>query len=408
MAEHSLLKELRETQERLRLSEQRLKTSQKITRVGSWELELVNPDDIDVNNLYWSDQTYVLFGYEPGTFKPSNERFFQSVHPDDRSAIKEAVLEALATGKNYDIEHRIVLPDGSIRFVHEISEVIMDPQTNKPLRMLGTVQDITEQRKLRDQLMIAQKMECVGRLSGSIAHDFNNLLCAIYSNIEALEKHTTSNETAERYLKNIRTAAERGTGLIRRLLTFSRRQNSKPSYHDLNDLLLEAYEMIGPLLGPRVELSLSLSPKVGKIPIDAGQLNQVIMNLALNARDAMPSGGTLHIATSEVQIKESQELDIKAGHYARLTVRDNGHGMSEDVLINIFEPLFTTKDKGTGLGLPIVYGIVKQSGGHIVAESEPGKGTKFEIFLPACKRASRQKGAEHSMSSRHLSASTPA
>lgn len=373
-------------EDRLKLSERRLKVAQKIAKIGSWDLELHSLVDMDVNTLNWSDQVFRIFGYEPGAIEVSNENFFKGVHPDDREKVKFAVQEALQSGKDYDIEHRICLPDGTEKIVHELSEVIVDEQTGKAVSMAGTVQDITEQKKLLHQLVGAQKMESIGRLAGGIAHDFNNLLAAILGNIEVMQREISPESKSYRNLKNIEATAKRAADLTNQLLAFSRQQVLTPVVQDLNALVVEASKMLSRLIGADIEMDLSLEPDLGFVEVDSSQVIQIILNLAINARDAMPSGGHLSIETSQVLVTQKDPLRtyIKSGNYAQLKVADTGLGMSPEVLEKIFEPFFTTKQegRGTGLGLATVYGIVKQSSGFVSAESEVGKGTAFKVLFP--------------------------
>ncbi len=371
-------------EKRLRLSERRLATAQQIANIGSWELDLSNLEDINSNPLYWSDQAYRIFGFEPGKVEASNELFFKSVHPDDRDKITKAVAEALRTQTNYDLEHRIVLPNGTERIVHELSQIVFDEKSGAPVLMAGTVQDITEKKKLLNQLTAAQKMESLGRFTGGIAHDFNNMLTAIYGNLDAMALLLAENHPATKYLKSIQTTARRAEELVDQLMAFSRQRALAPTVQDLNALIVETTKILSRVLGADIEVTVSTLASLGKIEVDPSQVTQIVLNLALNARDAMPKGGTLSLATSQVNVSEYSSLNLRPGNYARLTVTDTGHGMTPDVLEKIFEPFFTTKQpgKGTGLGLSTVYGIVRQSGGMILVESQPSKGTKFEIFLP--------------------------
>lgn len=245
-----------------------------------------------------------------------------------------------------------------------------------------------ERRLLEDQFRQAQKLESIGGLAGGVAHDFNNLLTVIAGYSEMLQQDTTVNSSLREPLQEISRAAARATDLTRQLLTFSRRQATEPKRMAVNQLLGNIEKMLGRLIGEDVRLVFSLSPDAGAISVDPGQFEQVIMNLAVNARDAMPQGGNLTIATALVVAGESKahsQLAIIPGMYVSITVSDNGVGMSAEVRAHIFEPFFTTKElgKGTGLGLSTVYGIVKQSGGFIWADSAPGQGCAFRMLFPA-------------------------
>jgi PAS domain S-box-containing protein len=248
-------------------------------------------------------------------------------------------------------------------------------------------EDVTEKRTLELQLRMAGKMEAVGRLSGGIAHDFNNLLGVIIGYSQVLKRRLDPGHALREHVEEIEKAGQRATALTRQLLAFSRKQILTPSILELNGLVLDMVKMLPRLLGEDIEVSTCLSPDLGKVKADHSQIEQVVMNLAVNARDAMPKGGKLRIETANVEMDQayaSRHPGAKAGHYVKLAVIDSGTGIDKKVLAHIFEPFFTTKEvgKGTGLGLATVYGVVKQSGGYIWVDSEPGQGASFQIFLP--------------------------
>jgi nitrogen-specific signal transduction histidine kinase len=247
--------------------------------------------------------------------------------------------------------------------------------------------DTTEETKLQLQLQQSQKMEAVGRLAGGIAHDFNNLLMVIAGHGELLQDKLSKESPLRRHADEIRQTAERATALTRQLLAFSRRQVLQPRVLDLNAVVVEMESMLQRLIGEDIELVARLNPELGRVKADSSQLEQVLMNLAVTARDAMPQGGKLTIVTENVQLDEAYantHLAVNPGPYAMLAVSDTGRGMEKEALAHLFEPFFTTKEKGkgTGLGLATVYGIVKQSGGNIWVYSEPGHGTTFKVYLP--------------------------
>ena len=249
------------------------------------------------------------------------------------------------------------------------------------------VEDITERRNLERQLRMAAKMEAVGRLSGGIAHDFNNLLGVMIGYNQILERKVEQDSPLQEYIEEIKKAGQRATSLTRQLLAFSRQQILSPRVLNLNDLLSDMAKMLPRLIGEDIVVSTGLDPAIGKVKADPGQVEQVVMNLAVNARDAMPNGGTLAIKTANETLDEMyarHHPGAKPGEYVMLSVTDSGIGMNSEVLLHIFEPFFTTKEvgKGTGLGLATVYGVVKQSGGYVWVDSEIGKGTSFQIFLP--------------------------
>ena len=246
--------------------------------------------------------------------------------------------------------------------------------------------DITERRQLEDQLRQSQKMEAVGRLAGGVAHDFNNLLTVISGYGDMIMRGLPPDDPLHGCIEEVLKASSRATSLTNQLLAFSRRQVIQPKTLDLNILVANMDRMLRRVIGEHIELETVLTPGLGSVKADAGQLEQVIMNLAVNARDAMPEGGRLFIRTGNVDVPHSSRLhaDVRPGCYVRLTVADTGKGMDAEIMVHLFEPFYTSKatGKGTGLGLSTVYGIVKQSGGEIVVESEPGSGATFHIYLP--------------------------
>ncbi len=376
----------------LRESEAMLAAAQSLAHVGTWQLDLVDLEDVRSNRLRWTDETFRIFGYEPGAVEVTNELFLQAVHSDDRDAVVAAILTALETRTTYEIEHRIVLPDGTERTVHEWGSVVADAD-GRPLQLTGSSQDITErtetERALRvaeERLRQAQKMEAVGRLAGGVAHDFNNLLTAILGYSDFLGARPLDS-AARDDVEEIRKAAKRAAALTQQLLAFSRKQILKTEVLDLGDVLSGLGGMLGRLLGEDVEVSIRLGHDLGCVSADRAQLEQVVVNLAVNGRDAMPRGGTLVLETADVELDEAygrEHVDVPVGRYVMLRVSDTGAGMDRETQRRIFEPFFTTKEmgKGTGLGLATVYGIVKQLGGHIWVYSEVGHGTTFKIYFP--------------------------
>jgi len=253
--------------------------------------------------------------------------------------------------------------------------------------VLLVLDDVTEQRSLREQLNQSQKLEAVGRLAGGVAHDFNNELTIIMGLSDLILTGLNDNDPLRKDMSEISDAAERSSALIRQLLAFSRKQFLEPRILDLNSVLANLEKMLRRLIGEDIELLITLEPELGRVKADPGQIEQVIVNLAVNARDAMPQGGKLTIRTGNVHLDESfvaRHVGSRPGPHVNISVTDTGGGMDEETRTHIFEPFFTTKEpgKGTGLGLSTVYGIVKQSGGSIWVESEPGKGTIFDIYLP--------------------------
>jgi len=247
--------------------------------------------------------------------------------------------------------------------------------------------DITESKRLKEQLLQAQKMEVVGRLAGGVAHDFNNLLTAINGYSELVLNFMEEDNPLRQDVAEIRKAGDRAASLTRQLLAFSRKQVLRPKVLDLNQVMDNMGKMLERLIGSDIDLVINLDSHLGRVMADPGQIEQVVLNLAINARDAMPQGGWLTIETANVDLEESysrRQMDLQPGLYVLVKVSDTGCGMDPETRSRIFEPFFTTKEmgKGTGLGLSTVYGIIKQSGGHIAVHSKPGKGAAFKIYLP--------------------------
>jgi two-component system, cell cycle sensor histidine kinase and response regulator CckA len=266
-----------------------------------------------------------------------------------------------------------------------------------PAAVMGVARDITDRKQLEREFAQAQKMEAVGRLAGGVAHDFNNMLTAILGYSDILRDSLSDRPDALADIEEIRKAGERAGQLIRQLLAFSRKQDLSPEVIDVNALLLEFDKMLHRMIGEDVKVDIATDPQLRRVKVDPHQLEQVVMNLVVNARDAMPHGGDIRIATANVTLDAGfarTHAGAVPGEYVALSVRDTGCGITPDVLAHVFEPFFTTKPegKGTGLGLSTVYGIVKQSGGYIVIESEPGHGTTITVYLPVPAEYSPQVG----------------
>ncbi len=491
----------------LRESHKRLEQSQRIGRVGSWHL------DLQTSEMTWSEQTYHIFGRDPATYKVDLDDVNNQMHPDDKQIVLDAFYKAVQENRPHEIEHRIVMADGSIRYVWEHCEFLPD-EDGKPRYANGTCQDITErhvaEQQLRDseerirrlvdysndavllsdgrgtisfaspaiekitgysveeflktpyvehvhpadmhklaeyarrvysspgvaqratyrirrkdgdwiwleitatdwrhesaigaiisnvrdvservsleeQLNHATKMEGIGRLAGGVAHDFNNLLTAITGYAQLLEARLAHDSVLEAHAQRIIDAAGRATDLTRQLLAFSRKQILQPVVLDINARVKGMESLLLHIIGEDIELKTVLAKDLTPVRADPSQVDQVVMNLAVNARDAMPRGGRLLIETENVHLDESYAAtrpDLVPGMYVQISVSDTGVGMDAATRSRVFEPFFTTKGpgKGTGLGLATVYGIVRQSGGHIWLYSEPGAGTVFKIYIPA-------------------------
>lgn len=391
--------ERKRAEEALREMAENMATAQRIAHFGSWEVKLTRDLEIIDPNL-WSDECYRIFGFEPRSVQATSELFRSCLHPDDREFGAQMIFKVIRERTEISYEYRIVRPDGNIRYIHDQAKVVFDEHTGQPLKVVGTAHDITErkraeetQAKLEEQLRQAHKMESVGRLAGGIAHDFNNLLTVIRGYCDLMQTQIPGGDPLRKDLEQIRRAGERAAGLTRQLLAFSRKQMLAPTSLDLNDLVTNLHKMLGRLIGEDINLVMVLQPGLWSVEADPGQIEQVIVNLAVNARDAMPTGGMLTIETHNVHLDDSYlktHLEAPSGPCVMLAVTDTGHGMDTPTQAHIFEPFFTTKEvgQGTGLGLATAYGIIKQSGGDITVYSEPGHGTAFKIHLPASETAS--------------------
>jgi nitrogen-specific signal transduction histidine kinase len=256
-------------------------------------------------------------------------------------------------------------------------------EAGETAEVVAFVADTTRERRLAEQLQQAQKMEAVGRLAGGIAHDFNNVLTAITGYCELALRKVKPDEPVRRHLEGIRAAADKATAFTRQVLSFSRKQKSSPRLVDLDDLAASVVSMLHPVIGEDIRVVHARSSALWPVMADPGQLQQVLLNLAVNARDAMPEGGELSIETANVDLPDAYSVR-EQGPHVMVAVKDTGVGMSDEVRSHLFEPFFTTKDpgRGTGLGLATVHGIVKQSGGHLVVESAPDRGSTFRVYLP--------------------------
>lgn len=370
-------------EEALRRSEASLVLSQRIGRVGSWHLDLEN------YHMRWSQEACRVFGYDPAACEPSMEAMLSVMHPEDRPAVEAAWKATIDDGAPFRVEYRIVLPDGALRMVLAQGQIVVEPRG--VILFSGTVQDITEHRQLEEQLRQSQKMEAIGQLAGGVAHDFNNILTIIQGHAELLMGGGMDLEEQEESLRQIQQASERAANLTRQLLAYSRRQVLQKQPIDLSTVVAGMTPMIQRLLGETVTLSLKLSSGIPAVLADAGKMEQILMNLSINARDAMPRGGTLTVTIGSEWVNDAhlrRQPEARVGEFVRWSVADNGSGMDARTVQRIFEPFFTTKEfgKGTGLGLATVYGIVKQHDGWIEVESEVGKGAVFHIFLPSTRQ----------------------
>jgi PAS domain S-box-containing protein len=373
-------------------SEARLDRVKKIVRMalrvgkaGAWEL------DLKTGELFWTPEYYELLGVAPG-FRPTVESFLALVHPEDRDLVRASLHRSAREGSPFHDQFRMSLSDG-IHWMERRGVVLRDA-ADKPERIIAITADITERKNaeteresLQGQLLQAQKMEAIGQLAGGVAHDFNNLLMVIRSYSELLQQELVSERQRGR-VQQILNACERASDTTRQLLAFSRRQTIAPRLLDLNGVVRNLWKMLPRLIGEHIALEQQLADNLKFCKADPTHIEQLVLNLVLNARDALPGGGKLRVETANVYLERTQDgtpARVAPGWYSMLAVADDGIGMDPATKARVFEPFFTTKGigKGTGLGLSTVYGIVEQNGGSIMVESEPGRGSTFKVYLPS-------------------------
>ena len=407
-------------------SEQRLQTALKAGRLGAWAL------DVEGMVLNASESCRADFGRRPQDSFPYSD-LRASVHPDDLARMQAALEHTLRTGDDYVIEYRNVWPDGTMHWVDvraralrntvgEVNQLIgvsSDITTRKTSelereRLLGELAserkalseltrtleqrvqertaelmaEVAARERAQEQLLQSQKMESIGQLTGGVAHDFNNLLTAVMGNLELLRKRLPDDPRAQRLIEGAIKGAERGSSLTQRMLAFARQQDLKTSSADMTSLLIGMGDLLERTLGPRITLRLQAPAGLPKAQVDANQIELAILNLAINARDAMPDGGTVNISVDKEQV--GAEKKLREGFYLRVQVSDTGSGMDAATLKKAVEPFFSTKPlgKGTGLGLSMVHGLAVQLGGLLELSSEVGKGTTAALWLPIATKSS--------------------
>ncbi len=379
-----------EALEALHRSEALLNATQSISKIGGWEWNIENQE------MFWTEETLKIHELEPtnGIFEGqeiiSKSIFCYAV--DDRPRIADAFIDCIEEGIPYELECKFTTFKGRDLYIRTAGKPLYEG--DKIVKVLGSIQDITESKKnelerieLLEQLRKTQRLDSIGQLAGGVAHDFNNILAVILGYSEEILASLQPEDPIFKDMEEIVKSGKKALSLTRQLLTFSRKHVFQPQIINLNNAIRDMTKMLGRLVGEDIELTSQMAGDLGNIKVDIAQIEQVLMNLVINAREAMPSGGRLFIETSNVVIEQSSaetDLGLEPGEYVLLSITDTGCGMDKETSNRIFEPFFTTKHNnlGTGLGLSTVYGIVNQSEGIIKVDTEPGKGTTFAIFFP--------------------------
>ena len=360
-------------------AEERMRFALESAEVGIWDW------DIKSGVLSWSTTLERQYGLAPNSFDGRFETFVALIHPEDRESVLAVVGRATTDGTDFSVNNRAVWPDGNVRSLNGLGRIQHDAQ-GQPTRGVGISLDVTERRALETRYQQAQKMDAIGQLASGVAHDFNNLLTVILGFTGFVLEDPAIIERHGSDLGEIIKAAGRASGLTRQLLAFSRQQVLEMAPLDLNKIISEMTAMARRLIGEHIDIHLDLAPRLPLALADRGQLEQVVMNLLVNARDAMPEGGKITITTTHRQFDNSRSYHgpVIEGHYVLLSVTDTGSGMTKETQRRLFEPFYTTKaaGKGTGLGLSTAYGIVKQSKGYIFVDTELGRGTTFTAYWP--------------------------
>ncbi|HMX94217.1 MAG TPA: response regulator [Elusimicrobiota bacterium] len=374
----------RETEHQKEKAEEDLRAQEEQYRlIAEHTRDLIYLLDAKGQFTYLSPSFQKTLGYAPEEL--IGKKAFSLLHPDDKTAARKAFQEALESRTGRTVPYRCKMKTGAWVLFESVVSWAFDDK-GVPNKAVIVSRDIDERKRLEEQVRQAQKMEAVGRLAGGVAHDFNNLLTAITGYSDLLLRSLDRMDPRRADVEEIKETAARAATLTQQLLAFSRRQITQPTVLDLNHVVSNLEKMLRRLIGEDIQLRTVLTPHIHRVRADLGQIEQIVINLGVNSRDAMPEGGKLVIETANREIQAGEEAtgDIPPGHYAVLSVTDTGCGMDPKTLNHLFEPFFTTKEKGhgTGLGLSTVYGIVQQSGGHIRVKSALGEGTTFWIYLP--------------------------
>lgn len=379
---HSDITERIEYEHKLQKCESHLREAQRLAKTGT---SVYCPA---TGLLEWTEETYLIFGFDPAAPPPSREELFRRIHPEDNNKYQPLYQRALSTGESFEMDLRVVSSYTPTKWVH----VIVNPQTddhNQVTHLATVVMDITENKLLEERLLRTQSLERVGRLAGGVAHEFNNILTAIEGYAEMSLSELTPFSPVRNYILQINRAATRAAHLTSQLLSFASKQIISCRVLNLNDLLRKFLPELTKSLGSTISVDVKLEKLPWNIKADAEQLHEAIMEITLNSKDSMPDGGLLIIETSNVFVDmefERYHPGLQSGNYVMLAINDTGKGMSRETQLSVFDPFFTTGDFGSGhgLGLAAAYGIIRQHGGYIWLYSEPGHGSTFKILLPRC------------------------
>jgi two-component system, cell cycle sensor histidine kinase and response regulator CckA len=361
----------------------RLGLAQQAGKIGTFEWNLLT------DRVTWSIELEALYGLAPGSFDNSHTYWLDTIYPEDRPKVEAELNKSRQLRQGLDLEFRIVDPDTNIQWIAIKSNIFLD-RTGNPTRTIGMHMDITEKKQLEQQFLRAQRLESLGTLASGIAHDLNNILTPILSVAQLLPLRLTNiDDRSQNLLKILESSARRGADLIKQILSFARGIEGKRVCLQPHHLLVDIQKIVQQTLPKSIEIDTDIAADLWTVMGDMTQLHQVLMNLCVNARDAMPQGGTLSIQATNCSIDETfarNQLDATVGNYVAITVADTGTGIQPQLLHRIFDPFFTTKEigKGTGLGLSAVMGIVKSHDGFLDVQSQVNQGTQFQIYIPAC------------------------
>ena len=359
----------------LRESEEKLKEALRIGKMGSWEY------DIESREVAWSSHLFELLDRDPNLGPPDSAVDLASYYPKDSERLVSNTLRAIETGETFSMDYYVELPSGGSAYHHSTFRPLKD-QSGRVLKVMGTVQDITERKRMEEELVKIQKLESLGVLAGGIAHDFNNILSSIWGNIGLAKMDIEPRERAFESLDEAVRACRHAADLTARLLTFSKGGTPVKKPASIAKLIRDAADLA--LSGSNVRCEFDLPDDSLAAEVDEGQIKQVFHNLILNAVQAMAEGGDIRVRAEKVLSSAHAELPVKPGEYVTLSIQDHGTGIKKEHLHKIFDPYFTTKQKGSGLGLAVAHSIIDKHDGHVRVESEPGEGTTFQVYLPAC------------------------